>query len=160
MGLRFLALVGAMVSVGVPFCHHERVRVLVARQPGCRISKTWAVADACWPSARVSLCTPFLCRRVRRIRPFPHLDGRVELVLPVPVSVECKLGLWGGVVIREEVDHRDRPVGLWDRVRCMVSWERDHGDHPVDLPHHRHTTLGEWSVGGRALFSFVLPYVR
>ncbi len=113
MGLQFLALVGAMVSVGVPFCHHERVRVLVARQPGCRISKTWVVADACWLSAeaRVSLCNPFLCKRVRRILLFLHLGGRVERILPVPGSVACKLGLWGGVVTWEEVDHRDRPVG-------------------------------------------------
>ncbi len=113
MGHRLLALFGAMVSVGVPFCYHELVRVLVARQPGCRISKTWVVVDACWPSAeaRVSLCNPFLCKWVGRILSFLHLGGRVERILPVPGSVACKLGLWDRVVTREEVDHRDRPVG-------------------------------------------------
>ncbi len=34
MGHRLLALFEAMVLVGVPFCHHELVRVFVARQPG------------------------------------------------------------------------------------------------------------------------------
>ncbi len=84
----------------------------------------------------------------------------MELVSRFPRSVATKLGLWDGAVTREEVDHRDHPVVLWDRGHCMVSWDKDQGCHPVDLPHHRHTTPGEWSFGGRALFSFVLPYVR
>jgi hypothetical protein len=113
VGHRLLALFEARALVVVPFCRHELVRALVARQPGCHISKTWVVADACWPSAeaRVSLCNPFLCKRLERILPFLHLGGRVKRILPVPGSVACKLGLWDGVVTREEVDHRDRPVG-------------------------------------------------
>ncbi len=62
MGHRLLALVEARALVVVPFCHHELVLVLVARQPGCHISKTLVVADACWPSAEdhVSLLFPFV----------------------------------------------------------------------------------------------------
>ena len=104
-----------VVLVVVLFCRHERVRVLVARQPDCHISKTWVVADAYWTSAeaRVFLCHPLFCKGVGRILPFLYLGGRVERILPFLHLgfVPCRLGLWDGVVTREEADPRDRPVG-------------------------------------------------
>ncbi len=113
MGHRLLALMEAYALVVVPFCYHELVLVLVVRQPGCHISKTWVVADACWPSAedRVSLCNPCLCKRVERILPFLHVGGRMERILLFVGFVPYRLGLWDGVVTREEVNRRDRPVG-------------------------------------------------
>ena len=126
MGHRLLALVEAKVLAVVPFCRHELVRVLVARQPGCHTLRILSVADVYWTSAedRVSLCHPFLCMRVgcilpflhhggrvERILPFLHLGGRVERMIPVLGFVPGRLGLWDGVVTRKEADRRDRPVG-------------------------------------------------
>ena len=111
MGHQLPALV---VLVVVLFCRHERVRVLVARQPDCHISKTWVVADAYWTSAeaRVFLCHPLLCKGVGRVLPFHYLGGRVESMIPVLGFVPCRLGLWDGVVMWEEEDDcLDHPVG-------------------------------------------------
>ncbi len=71
------------------------------------------MADVCWTSAeaRVSLCHSFLCMRVKSILPFLHLGGRVDRMIPVLGFVPARLGLWDGVVMWEEDDRRDRPVG-------------------------------------------------
>ncbi len=75
------------------------------------------MADVYWTSAedRVSLC-PFLCMKVGCIRrdhmpPFPYLGGRVVHAYPVLGFVPSRLGLWDGVVMWEEEDCLDHPVG-------------------------------------------------
>ncbi len=115
-----------VVLVVILFCRLERVRVLVARQPDCHISKICVAADAYWTSAEARvflyhpllskgmgriLPFPYLGRRVDRMFPFPYLGRRVKRMLPVLGFVPCRLGLWNGVVIWEEADRRDRPVG-------------------------------------------------
>jgi hypothetical protein len=76
---------------------------------------------------------------MKRILPFLYLGGRVErtLLFHFPGSVAYTHGLWDGVVTREDVDHRDRPVDPhYQSPMCLV----------------------ELRVGGRARFSFVLPW--
>ena len=76
------------------------------------------MADVYWTSAevRVSLCHPFPCMRVGSIRsdrmpPLPYLGGRVVHANPVLGFVPGRLGLWDGVVMWEEGDCLDHPVG-------------------------------------------------
>ncbi len=75
-------------------------------------------ADFYWTSAEVhvSLRHPFLCMRVGGIRPdrtppFLYLGRKVVRVYSALGFVPCRLGLWDGVVMREEDDGLDHPVG-------------------------------------------------
>ncbi len=48
---------------------------------------------------------------MERMLPFPYLGRRVVHTNPVLGFVPCRLGLWDGVVMWEEDDRLDRPVG-------------------------------------------------
>ena len=120
-GYQVLALMEARALVTVAL-------VLVARQPGCRIWRTSSVADVYLTSAedRVSLCPPFLGMKVGRnlrdrMPPFPDLVGRVVHANYVLGFVPSRLGPWDGVVMWEEGDCFDHPVG--PHCQLLAWWD-------------------------------------